>query len=248
MNQHDTILNKTRDQAHRRRVARVGLVLGLAAVIAVGYATLTPGPGHVVLSDGRDKVYHFIAFFCIVFPLIATDPRRWAWVMPVAIGYGGAIELIQPHVGRSAEWLDFGANITGVLSAMAMGEVANKWLRRRFPFLDPKPASAVSATEEERLEAMRAELMKELRVVLREELSQSGASGSRGTALWGRRHDDENSGSARDRAVPPDTIVRRRLPALDLDDDADQDQPRHSGMPPPTWKPERLRSRPRASH
>ncbi|MCA2010048.1 VanZ family protein [Cereibacter sphaeroides] len=150
---------------------RSGLILGMIAALLIAGATLSPMPPGNHLTGGIDKVYHFIAFATLIFPLILTDSRRWSWAVPGAILYGGLIELIQPSVGRSAEWLDFGADIAGVLAGAALSEILHDRIRAKFFAVDETPVSEADAEAEalER-EAMRAELMDELRVALREEL------------------------------------------------------------------------------
>lgn len=98
----------------------------LAAVIAV--ATLTPAPHMPEGPPGSDKLHHFVAFAALVFPAIAAAPRRLLWLAPLAVGYGGAIEVIQPHVGREGEWGDFVANTIGVMIGTGAGLVAHRTL------------------------------------------------------------------------------------------------------------------------
>jgi len=151
---------------------KLGLVLSLMIALMIGALTLSPMPAGVFAVTGIDKVYHFAAFTCLIFPLIVTDSRRWYWAVPMVILYGGAIELIQPTVGRSAEWLDFGANATGVLAGAALAELLHDRIRRSVFDADKQMAQTDAETSEAaRMEAMRAELMDELRVVLREELA-----------------------------------------------------------------------------
>lgn len=148
-----------------------GLVLGLMIALVIAVLTLSPMPAGR-LGHGIDKVYHFLAFAGLIFPLILTNSRRWTWAVPLSVAYGGLIELIQPSVGRSAEWLDFGADITGVLAGAALAEILHDRLRDRFFALEAPPGPEVeAAAEAARLEAMRADLVDELREVLREELS-----------------------------------------------------------------------------
>ncbi len=97
----------------------------LGAVIA--YLTLSPPlmtnpPG--ILSD---KAYHAIAFAALIFPCALLYARSLIWVVPAALLFGGAIELIQPYVGRAAELADFVADAVGV----GFGVVAGLILRRR---------------------------------------------------------------------------------------------------------------------
>lgn len=151
-------------------------VAGVFAMI-IAVTTLSPMPAPQTVTTGIDKVYHFIAFGALIFPLILTDSRRWFWAVPLVAAYGGAIELIQPTIGRNAEWLDFGANISGILAGAALAEILHDRIRARFFALDAPSRAAEAEAEEEagddRLEAMRAELMQELRAALREELRQA---------------------------------------------------------------------------
>ena len=151
---------------------KLGLVLALMVALLIAALTLSPMPSGVRIASGFDKLYHFTAFLCLIFPLIVTDSRRWYWAVPLTIIYGGAIELIQPTVGRAAEWLDFGANVSGVLAGAALAELLHDRIRRSVFDADKHliPGEDDDA-EEKRLEAMRVELMDDLRVVLREELA-----------------------------------------------------------------------------
>lgn len=61
-----------------RWLPHLGLALGAGVAALTGFLTLTPvevpeEAGFV----GIDKVFHFIAFASLVFPVIATAPRRW---------------------------------------------------------------------------------------------------------------------------------------------------------------------------
>ncbi len=42
-------------------------------------------------------------------------------VIPAAILFGGAIELIQPYVGREGEWADFVADVIGIGCGVVLG-------------------------------------------------------------------------------------------------------------------------------
>ncbi|PVH29638.1 hypothetical protein DDE20_05835 [Pararhodobacter oceanensis] len=147
-----------------------GLVLSFMIALATAVLSLTAIPPEAISIEGLDKAYHFAGFLLIIFPLIVTDSRRWYWAVPLVILYGGAIELIQPTVGRSAEWLDFGANVTGVLAGAALAEILHDRIHRSVFDESPLSAQEQAAREAEQMEAVRRELMDELRVVLREEL------------------------------------------------------------------------------
>jgi hypothetical protein len=77
-----------------------------------------------------DKVYHFIAFFCLVFPLSFASPRSILWLFFGAIFFGGAIELAQHLFGRRAEWADFLANGIGVILGMITARFLRLWYVR----------------------------------------------------------------------------------------------------------------------
>ena len=64
---------------------------------------------------GVDKVYHVVAYFCLVFPLPLTRPRLTTWVVLGVIACGGSIELIQYLFGREASLGDFVANGIGAI-------------------------------------------------------------------------------------------------------------------------------------
>lgn len=151
---------------------RSGLIVAVIVALLIAALTLSPMPPNNNLTGGIDKVYHFLAFATLIFPLILTDSRRWSWAVPGAILYGGLIELVQPSVGRSAEWLDWGADIAGVLAGAALSEILHDRIRQRFFAVDTAPVSEEDAeAEAAEREAMRAELMDELRLALREELN-----------------------------------------------------------------------------
>lgn len=114
------------------RLPGLGLAAGAVLAVIIGLLTLTPAP---VPYDAKfvsiDKLYHLIAFAALVFPVIATDSRRWIWAAPLAIAYGGAIELIQPYVNRTGTWEDAIANTVGVAIGVWLGRRAHRRLVAR---------------------------------------------------------------------------------------------------------------------
>lgn len=156
-------------EARDARWRRAGLAGGGAMVLIIGYATLSPAPLAAAQTPGFDKLAHFLGFALLIFPVIVTDSRRWAWAVPLAILYGGAIELVQPAVGRAAEWLDWGADISGVLAGAALAELLHDRLRARV--MGDLAADALPPDGAPLNEVRRAELIEDLRVVLREELA-----------------------------------------------------------------------------
>ncbi len=114
-------------------MSQLGLVAGFILAAVVGVLTLTPVPAPQVPQGFQfDKVYHLIAFAAVVFPVIATGPRRWVWVVPLAMVYGGAIEIIQPYVNRERELMDFVANCLGVMLGTLAGFRVNRRLSAWF--------------------------------------------------------------------------------------------------------------------
>ena len=92
---------------------RAALLLTALFAVVIAVATLTPAPNMPGDLPGSDKLHHLLGFGALVFPAIAADPRRCLWLAPLAVGYGGLIELIQPHVGRPGEWGAVGAHGRG---------------------------------------------------------------------------------------------------------------------------------------
>lgn len=95
--------------------------------MAIAVLTLMPAEG-LPDAPGSDKLHHFLAFGALVFPVVATRPRAAIWAVPLAIGFGGAIELIQPHVGRHGEWADAAVNAGGALLGAAAATLLHRVL------------------------------------------------------------------------------------------------------------------------
>ncbi len=116
--------------AHPSRADR-GLVLAIAltalTTILIAYGTLAP-PGTV--ESGlplTDKHLHALAFLALVLPLGWVRPNWALGIGAAALAFGGAIELIQPMVGRTAEWGDFVADGVGCLLGLIPGQIRRLW-------------------------------------------------------------------------------------------------------------------------
>ena len=97
------------------------LALGLSAVLAlgIGYFTLTPNPGAILTSS--DKIDHLFGFAALMLPAALLYRHALYWLLPSAIAFGGAIELIQPYVNRKGEWGDFWADAIGAILGVTVG-------------------------------------------------------------------------------------------------------------------------------
>ncbi|MEZ5766631.1 MAG: VanZ family protein [Paracoccaceae bacterium] len=97
-----------------RPVRALWLVSTIVIAVLIAVLTLSPNP-HLPRNDIHlDKLAHMAAFFGLVFPTAALWPRVTAWIGLAAVLYGGAIEVIQPYTGRSAEFADLLADGIGV--------------------------------------------------------------------------------------------------------------------------------------
>ncbi|WP_146010240.1 VanZ family protein [Acidimangrovimonas sediminis] len=106
----------------------IAISLALCALILFG--TLSP---HPVLSSralGSDKIQHFLGFGSIVAPAGLLRPRLLWFTVPLAVLLGGAVELIQPFVGRDCDIHDFYADCTGIVIAVVATTSLRFVLRR----------------------------------------------------------------------------------------------------------------------
>ena len=97
------------------------LVSTVAIFVVIGVLTLTPTPHMPRGNLHWDKLAHLLAFMVLVFPTAALWPRVTALVGVLAVGYGAAIEVIQPYAGRSAEFADLLADGIGVGLGLILG-------------------------------------------------------------------------------------------------------------------------------
>ena len=75
-----------------------------------------------------DKAYHFVAYFCLAFPLPILRPRLTIWVVLMIMTFGGLIELVQYLFGREPSWGDFIANGIGVIFGAAFARQMGLWI------------------------------------------------------------------------------------------------------------------------
>jgi VanZ family protein len=114
----------------KRRNHQVALFLSAVFGLGIGYLTLTPNPGVVLTSN--DKLDHLFGFAVLLLPAALLYRHALYWLLPTAIAFGGAIEIIQPYVNRQGEWGDFWADAIGALIGASMGLLLRYVFRKRF--------------------------------------------------------------------------------------------------------------------
>ncbi|NRB17872.1 MAG: VanZ family protein [Rhodobacteraceae bacterium] len=99
---------------------RMALSLTCLLAVLIGFLALLPltVPQGV---PGTDKTHHVIAFAVLILPVSVLSPRSLMLLLPVAIAYGGIIEIIQPYTGRFGEWKDFQADVVGIIIGTTVG-------------------------------------------------------------------------------------------------------------------------------
>jgi hypothetical protein len=113
---------------HRLFLVALVLTLFLGSLIAV----LTLAPVSAASVPGSDKLHHVLGFAALSFPLPFARPKL---ALPIVLGvatYGGMIELIQPYVGRQAEWGDFLADVAGAIMGASLGALCGRWFSRKW--------------------------------------------------------------------------------------------------------------------
>jgi len=106
---------------------RMAYVLTAIVGVTMLVMTLIPQPPADPGIAGGDKLFHVLGFFALVVPLALRHPVRWRLILTVALVFGGMIEIAQPYVGRSAEWLDLLADGVGA----SLGVAGAIWIRAR---------------------------------------------------------------------------------------------------------------------
>ena len=115
----------------RQEITAYAVTFAIALAITLG--TLLPN-AQLPDTQTSDKAIHLIAFALLTLPLSFAGAVNKVRLVMVSVCFGAAIELIQPYVGRSGEWLDFGADAAGaalgVFSGVVFSQVAKRWRRR----------------------------------------------------------------------------------------------------------------------
>ncbi|MGG7645459.1 VanZ family protein [Rhodovulum sp. YNF3179] len=141
---HSRRYSKVPSVSHSARYFRLGpfLTVGLFLILAVlGGVMAILGPplagNHLGLGD---KTVHMLVFGLAAFLAALFRPQSIWVIAPLGILYGGGIELIQPAFGRSADWIDFGANGLGIALGMTVA-FGVQMVRARLVFPRPSPES-----------------------------------------------------------------------------------------------------------
>ena len=103
------------------RTRNIDIYATIIIAVVIGLATLTPVDELPAVS-GSDKLYHFISFAILTLPIAVIRPKALRVILILSVGYGGAIEVLQPLVNRNCELTDFLADVGGVALGMAMSK------------------------------------------------------------------------------------------------------------------------------
>lgn len=96
------------------------LLIGWSIIGAIFYLSvlapyIAPNLGNF---DHQDKIYHFSAYFGLMYWFAQLYQAKHRWILALAIfAFGMVIELVQPYTGRDFDLLDMLANGSGVVLA-----------------------------------------------------------------------------------------------------------------------------------
>ena len=93
------------------------------------FLSLYPLPRLPVITEGVDKLNHFIAYLSLVLPIGYAQPKYTFLYLFTLILISGTIEVIQPYVNRYGEWLDFLANTLGIFVGFLVGKIIAKLIK-----------------------------------------------------------------------------------------------------------------------
>lgn len=101
--------------------------ISITLIILTAITTLSLWPlNKLPAVPGSDKIHHFIGYAALIFPVVLRKPKYWPLICLFFVGWGGAIELVQPYVDRYAEWLDMAANIIGLAIGLMVAMLINR--------------------------------------------------------------------------------------------------------------------------
>jgi len=99
----------------------VVMLLTVAIGLVVLWATLNPRALPETETVPLDKLAHAAAFALLILPSAWGYPQALIVTVPAALFLGGAIELLQPLVGRGREMADFVMDVVGVGLGLVIG-------------------------------------------------------------------------------------------------------------------------------
>ncbi|SDY70676.1 hypothetical protein SAMN05444340_11565 [Citreimonas salinaria] len=109
------------------------MAVSAAALLALlfGIGAFLPGEilGELVSVAGRRL--HAVGFGLVSFLIVVAFPARWRLFSAVALAAGGLVELLQPLVGRGAQWTDFTANAVGLVVGVSAALLVRQALKSR---------------------------------------------------------------------------------------------------------------------
>jgi len=115
---------------YRRTVKALAVTATVTLGLTISWLTLTPQDLPKVDTLPVDKLAHVAAFAALILPSAILRPRFLWWIFPLAALLGFSIELIQPYVGRSQEWMDVVADCVGLFVGTGLGLMIRRFLKR----------------------------------------------------------------------------------------------------------------------
>jgi glycopeptide antibiotics resistance protein len=109
---------------------RFSEILTLFVLAAIAVASLSPS-GSAGDPGSADKSMHILAYAAATMPVAATPSKPILLLAFGIIAWSGAIELLQPLVGRGATVADLLANTVGVVLGLCLAYPLRWMLRRR---------------------------------------------------------------------------------------------------------------------
>ena len=119
-----------------RYIRRLAAILIIFNIITGSLYPLAEGLGLNV----PDKIQHFVAYLALAFVLgLSSRPLAMRlFYLALAAGLGGAIEIIQPYVGRHMSLYDFFVNLAGVSVGGVFGIIVRPLLVRLLSLSRPQ--------------------------------------------------------------------------------------------------------------
>lgn len=102
----------------------ISITLALSVLILALTLSQSTGtaPGFI-----NDKLAHFLAFSALVFPISFAQRTGYIWAGLWGIGFGAAIEIVQPYVGRQGDFIDFVADLFGIIVGILCAKLLERY-------------------------------------------------------------------------------------------------------------------------